>query len=86
MLCADLLHVLLHLLLSVVAEDLGHEGALPELSGLWRRVSRLGLLSVLSPHRVILLEALVLDPEPGDEAPASHVHRLKNVNQRSFCG
>ena len=73
-----LLHVLLHLLLPVVTEDLGHKGALPQLSGLWRRVSRLGLLGVLSPHRVILLEALVLDPEPGDQAPARHVHSLES--------
>ena len=74
MLCADLLHVLLHLLLSVVAEDLGHECALPELGGLRRPLTRLYLL--LAPDGVVLLEALVLHPELGDEAPARHVHSL----------
>ena len=42
------------------------------------REKYLGLLCVLSPDGVILLEALVLDPEPGDEAPTRHVHSLGN--------
>ena len=35
---------------------------------------------LVPPHRVVLLEALVLHPEARDQAPARHVHSLKVEN------
>ena len=72
--CTNLLHILLHLLLPVVAEDGGHEGALSQLSGGRPLLGPDHLL--IAPDCVVFLETLVLHPESGNESPAGHVHRL----------